>query len=50
MSTHTWGEDPKGTWTLEIENHGKNFGINTRFWETAPPTPPLSQHFALSEK
>jgi len=23
MSTHTWGEDPKGTWTLEIENHGK---------------------------
>ena len=36
MSTHTWGEDPKGTWTLEIENHGKNFGIVTRFWETAP--------------
>ena len=25
MSTHTWGEDPKGTWTLKIENHGKNF-------------------------
>ena len=24
MSTHTWGEDPKGKWTLEIENHGKN--------------------------
>lgn len=23
MSTHTWGEDPKGMWTLEIENHGK---------------------------
>ena len=23
MSTHTWGEDPKGTWRLEIENHGK---------------------------
>ena len=23
MSTHTWGEDPKGTWKLEIENHGK---------------------------
>ena len=23
MSTHTWGEDPKGTWTLELENHGK---------------------------
>ena len=22
MSTHTWGEDPKGTWTLELENHG----------------------------
>ena len=26
MSTHTWGEDPKGTWTLEIENHGKILG------------------------
>lgn len=28
MSTHTWGEDPKGTWTLEIENHGKNIVCN----------------------
>ena len=26
MSTHTWGEDPKGTWALEIENHGKILG------------------------
>ena len=26
MSTHTWGEDPQGTWTLEIENHGKILG------------------------
>ena len=23
MSTHTWGEDPRGTWTLEIENQGE---------------------------
>ena len=23
MSTHTWGEDPRGIWTLEIKNHGK---------------------------
>lgn len=22
MSTHTWGEDPKGKWTLEFENKG----------------------------
>lgn len=27
MSTHTWGEDPQGTWTLEIENHGKESSI-----------------------
>ena len=25
MSTHTWGEDPKGTWTIELENRGKAF-------------------------
>lgn len=27
MSTHTWGEDPKGTWTLEIENHGEESSV-----------------------
>lgn len=27
MSTHTWGEDPKGTWTLEIENHGEESSL-----------------------
>ena len=28
----------------------KKTGIILDFWETALPTPPLSQHFALSEK
>ena len=26
MSTHTWEEDPRGSWTLEIENKGTTLG------------------------
>ena len=28
----------------------KPTGIMIRFWEAGPPTPPLNQHFALSER
>lgn len=34
MTTHTWGENPQGEWTLEIQNHGaagmsgKNSSLN----------------------
>ena len=51
MSTHTWGEDPKGTWTLEIENHGKILGsLYVSGKVPTYPFPSLSQHFALNEK
>ena len=46
MSTHTWGEDPKGTWNLEIENHGKKRGL-TGDIGYKKVLPLLSSHFSL---
>lgn len=46
MSTHTWGENPKGIWTLEVENHGsaQNSGTLTnwylKMYGTAEPSQP----------
>lgn len=46
MSTHTWGEDPKGTWTIELENRGSsgNSGTLTKWYlqmyGTADPPQP----------
>uniref|UniRef100_A0A8C5EFB8 P/Homo B domain-containing protein n=1 Tax=Gouania willdenowi TaxID=441366 RepID=A0A8C5EFB8_GOUWI len=43
MTTHSWGEDPQGEWTLEIENmatNGRDYGVLNEFtlilWGTGP--------------
>ncbi|KAI4826040.1 hypothetical protein KUCAC02_021696 [Chaenocephalus aceratus] len=43
MSTHSWGEDPQGEWTLEIENvaaNGRDYAVLSQFtlilWGTGP--------------
>ncbi|KAK1887638.1 Furin-1 [Dissostichus eleginoides] len=43
MTTHSWGEDPQGEWTLEIENvaaNGRDYAVLSQFtlilWGTGP--------------
>lgn len=43
MTTHSWDEDPRGEWTLEIENaspNGRDYGMLSQFtlilWGTGP--------------
>lgn len=40
MTTHMWDEDPRGEWTLEIENvseQGHDYGKRTSVYLHTPP-------------
>uniref|UniRef100_A0A8C7JPE9 Furin (paired basic amino acid cleaving enzyme) b n=1 Tax=Oncorhynchus kisutch TaxID=8019 RepID=A0A8C7JPE9_ONCKI len=55
MTTHSWDEDPRGEWTLEIENvseQGHDYGVLSQFtlilYGTAPHPPLYVYHLAFS--
>uniref|UniRef100_A0A8C8JL52 P/Homo B domain-containing protein n=1 Tax=Oncorhynchus tshawytscha TaxID=74940 RepID=A0A8C8JL52_ONCTS len=55
MTTHSWDEDPRGEWTLEIENvseQGNDYGVLSQFtlilYGTAPHPPLYVYHLTFS--
>ena len=41
MSVFFWGEDPTGTWTLDVQNVGSKYNYGMSFYDSMP-WPPCS--------